>query len=95
MAEALQAVAAPLARRGFGGGGEGEREPSAPRPGGGGDPQRRRGVRRTTILLVVLALALYFGFIVYALVRGFHTGANVPHAVAPAAAAPTASPATR
>jgi len=90
MAEVLQAVAAPLARRGFRGSDEG-REPAAPRPGGGVDPQRRRGVRRTTILLVVLALALYFGFIIYAVVRGLRAGA-VPHATAHAATPNVATP---
>jgi hypothetical protein len=102
MAEALQAIPSQLARRALGGGDGAGRDSSTPRRGGGVDPQRRRSARRTTLLLVALVLALYFGFITYALLRGFHTGANVPHAAAhlpsPAAAptiSPAATPATR
>ena len=34
------------------------------------DPERRRRVRRTALLLALVAAAFYLGFIVMALVRG-------------------------
>jgi hypothetical protein len=36
------------------------------------DAERRRRVRRTAILLAVLAAAFYFGFIVLAVTRGIN-----------------------
>jgi hypothetical protein len=36
------------------------------------DPRRRRQVRRTTLMLALLAIALYLGFIAFAVVRGLH-----------------------
>ena len=36
------------------------------------DAQRRKRVRRTTIVVSLVALAFYFGFIVMMLVRGSH-----------------------
>ncbi len=94
MAEALQATAALLARRGFGGR-EGEgRGSSTPQPGGHVDRQRRRGARRTTVVLILVVLALYFGYILYAVLAGLHAGA-VPHRgvrTAPHAAAPSVTP---
>jgi hypothetical protein len=34
--------------------------------------QQRRHARRTTLLLVAIVLALYFGFIAYAVMSGLH-----------------------
>ena len=49
------------------------RDPPAPEAQ---DPQlaarQRRGARRTTLLLALIVLALYFGFIAYAVMKGLH-----------------------
>jgi hypothetical protein len=34
--------------------------------------QQRRGARRTTLILVAVVLALYFGYILYAVLSGLH-----------------------
>jgi hypothetical protein len=36
------------------------------------DPRHRRQVRRTTVILVLVALALYVGFIAYAVMQRLH-----------------------
>jgi len=36
------------------------------------DPQQRRQVRRTALLLAVIAVAIYVGFIVFSIVRASH-----------------------
>ncbi|HTW75501.1 MAG TPA: hypothetical protein VMD56_11340 [Steroidobacteraceae bacterium] len=57
------------------------------------DPRRRRGARRTALLLAVIVLALYFGFIAYALVRGLHAGRRgSAHTAAPAAGTTPGAP---
>ena len=34
--------------------------------------RQRRGARRTTVLLALIVLGLYFGFIAYAVMKGLH-----------------------
>jgi hypothetical protein len=36
------------------------------------DPDQRRHVRRTAVILGVLALAIYVGFILYSILRASH-----------------------
>jgi len=37
------------------------------------DPQQRRQIRRTALLLGLVALALYVSFIVYSVLHGLHS----------------------